>query len=174
MMKIMFGTWSIAGALFAMSLTAAAQNPALSTIYTDEQIEEQIQRYHKANAHEVFPDERLSKQLKKDFPAAHDVEWETADGIYEVEFEINRQDYKVWYDNVGNLLMYAFDVRLSEVPAVIRNAAKTKYPGFKLDRDAKKILRRKSVFYEITVEKGETEMEATFKDDGSFVKERYD
>ncbi|MDR1984932.1 MAG: hypothetical protein LBQ28_08935 [Prevotellaceae bacterium] len=173
-MKIIFKTLSIAGALFVMSLTAAAQNPAVSTKYSDEQIEKQIQSYYTANARDVFPDETLSLQLRKDFPTAYDIEWETAAGIYEAEFEIDRKDYKACYDADGNLLMYVFDIRLSEIPEIIRNTAKAKYPKFKFDRDAKKTIKGKNTFYEVTLEKGETEIEATFRSDGSFVKERYD
>ncbi|MDR1937607.1 MAG: hypothetical protein LBQ73_03790 [Tannerellaceae bacterium] len=173
-MKIIFKTWSITGSLFVMSLAAAAQTPAISTKYSDEQIETQIQRYHAADSRDVFPGEALSQQLKKDFPAAYDIEWEVAAGIYEAEFEIKWKDYKACYDAEGNLLMYTFDVRLSEVPAIVKNAAKAKYPQFKFDRDAQKILKGKNTFYQITMERGETEIETTFKSDGSFVKERYD
>ncbi|GHT41062.1 hypothetical protein AGMMS49965_10280 [Bacteroidia bacterium] len=173
-MKRIFRTLSIAGALFVMSLTASAQTPAVSTKYSDEKIEELIQSYHTANARDVSPDETLSQQLKKDFSAARDIEWETAAGIYEAEFEINRTDYKAFYDADGNLLMYIFDIRLSQVPANIKNAAQTKYPAFKFDRDAKKIIKGKKVLYQVTLEKRETEIEATFNSDGSFVKEHYD
>ncbi|MDR1876098.1 MAG: hypothetical protein LBQ84_00585 [Flavobacteriaceae bacterium] len=165
---------SITGTLFLMSLTVAAQNPAVSTKYSDEQIETQIQSYHAANARDVFPDETLSQQLKKDFPTARDIEWETAAGIYEAEFEIKQKDYKAFYDVGGNLLMYAFEIQPSGVPAIIRNAAKSKYPKFKLDRDAKKIVIGTKVLYRVTMESGETEIEATYNSDGNFVKEHYD
>ncbi|WP_226995287.1 hypothetical protein, partial [Candidatus Symbiothrix dinenymphae] len=59
-------------------------------------------------------------------------------------------------------------------PATIKNAAKTKYPAFRFDRDAKKIIKGKKVLYQVALEKRETEIEATFKSDGSFVKEHYD
>ncbi|GHT58499.1 hypothetical protein AGMMS50239_03180 [Bacteroidia bacterium] len=173
-MKSIFRTLSIAGALFVTSLTATAQTPAVSTKYSDEKIEELIQSYHTANAHDVFPKETLSQQLKKDFPAARDIEWETANEIYEAEFEIKWTDYKAFYDADGNLLMYIVDIRLSEVPAIIKNAAQTKYPGFRFDRDARKIIKGKKVLYQVTLEKRETEIEATFNSDGSFVKEHYD
>jgi hypothetical protein len=173
-MKIIIKTLSITGALLVMSLTSAARNPAVSTKYSDGQIETQIRSYRAANARDVFPNETLSQQLKKDFPTARDIEWETAAGIYEAEFEIKQNDYKAFYDADGNLLMYAFEIRLSEVPAIIRNAAKSKYPKFKLDRDAKKIVMGTKVLYRVTAESGETEIEATFNADGSFAKEQYD
>jgi hypothetical protein len=173
-MKFIFRQLSIVGALFVMNLTVAAQNPTVSTNYSDEQIEKQIQSYYAANARDVFPGEALSQQLKKDFPAAYDIEWETAAGIYEAEFEVNRKDYKACYDADGNLLMYAFDVRLSDIPTTIKNAAKVKYPKFKFDRDAEKIIKGTKVLYKVTMERGETEIEITFDSDGSFVKERYD
>jgi L-2-hydroxyglutarate oxidase LhgO len=168
-MKILFRALGSAGVLCVMSLWAAAQNPSVSTKYSDEQIEELIQRYQQADARDVFPEEALSQQLKKDFPAARDIEWETAAGIYKAEFEIKQKDYDACYDDAGNLLMYAFDVRLSEVPESVKNAAKAKYPKFKLDRDAKKIIRGKTTFYEVTAEKGETEIEALFDNTGRFV-----
>ncbi|MDR1973251.1 MAG: hypothetical protein LBQ31_01095 [Bacteroidales bacterium] len=169
-MKIIF----IAGALLVMNLTATAQNPTVSTKYSDEKIESLIQSYHAADAHDIFPSETLSQKLKKDFPAARDIEWETAAGIYEAEFEIGWKDYKAYCDADGNLLMYTFDVRLSEVPDVIKNAAQTKHPDFRLNRDARKIIKGKKVLYEVTFEKGEVEIEATFNSNGSFVKEHYD
>ena len=173
-MKSILRTSSIAGALLVMSLTATAQTPAVSTKYSDEKIEELIQSYHAANARDVLPAATLSQQLKKDFPAALDIEWETAAGVYEAEFEVNRVDYNGFYDVDGNLLMYIFDVRLSEVPAGVKNAAKTKYPAFRFDRDARKIIKGKKTLWKVTLEKGESEIEATFNSDGSFVKEKYD
>jgi hypothetical protein len=143
--------------------------------YSDEQIETQIRSYRAANARDVlYPVGALSQQLKKDFPLSRDIEWETAAGIYEAEFEIRQRDYKAFYDEGGNLLMYAFEIRLSEVPSKIRDTAKSKYAGFKFDRDAKKTVMGTKVLYRVTVERGETEIEATFDSGGSFVKEQYD
>jgi hypothetical protein len=179
-MKLIFRTSSIAGALLVMSLTATAQNPAISSKYLDsvqypdDKIEALIRDYRAANSRDVLPGEALAQQLKKDFPEARDIEWETAAGIYEAEFEISWRDCKAYYDAEGHLLMYSLDIRLSELPSAIKSAAKAKYQGFRFDRDVEKIIKGRSVLYKVTMEKGDTEIEATFKSDATFVKERFD
>ncbi|MDR0710768.1 MAG: hypothetical protein LBF67_00265 [Prevotellaceae bacterium] len=179
-MKLAIKSSSIAGALFAMSLTVTAQHPAISSKYQDtaqypdEKIEALIRNYHAAHSHDVFPSNALLQQLNKDFPAARDVEWETAAGIYEAEFEISWRDYKAYYDAEGHLLAYSFDIRLSELPPEIKSAAKAKYPNFRFSRDVEKSIKGRNIFYRVELERGETEVKATFTSDGSFVKERFD
>ncbi|MDR2475479.1 MAG: hypothetical protein LBD45_06445, partial [Bacteroidales bacterium] len=73
--------FSIAAALLAMQ-SVVAQNPAISTNYSDSEIAATVERFRAANAHDVFPSDMLWQKFRSDFPRANDVEWEMANDTY--------------------------------------------------------------------------------------------
>ncbi|GHU96117.1 hypothetical protein FACS1894156_6800 [Bacteroidia bacterium] len=85
--------------------TATAQNPAIYSRYSDSAIVQMIEKFRVAHSRDVFPAAHLQQKFQNDFPKARDVEWETANDIYEVEFEVGHRDFKALYDTNGNLLM---------------------------------------------------------------------
>jgi hypothetical protein len=103
------------------------------------------------------------------------VEWETANDVYEVEFEIRSRDVKALYDKDGNLLSLVEEIRESEMPAVVKNAAENKYPKYHFE-DIDRIRRGTETFYKIEMEKSSSdgEVKLIIKSDGTIIEERFD
>ncbi len=156
------------------STTAAAPDLGVrpDTMLSNEQIEQKLADFRAVKAVDVsVPSNVIAAKFKSQFATAYDVEWDMANSVYEVEFEISKVDYKAWYDADGNLLKYKQDISVRQLPEVVKNSVKHKYPKFRMD-DAEKIFKGTDVLYEVSVEKGKQEFKTYFKEDGTFVKER--
>jgi hypothetical protein len=156
------------GLLFVQTVTA--QTPAMSTQYSIEEIAQMITAYHTTHAHDVVPPASLQQKFQADFPKAYDVEWETTHDIYEVEFDMWFRDLKAFYDAQGNLLMVVEEIRRSDLPAVVKNAAESKYPKYHFE-DIDKIQHGTEVFYRIEMERGDMEVKLSVKSDGTVIEE---
>ena len=155
--------------------TAVAQPPVVPTItkaYSNAEIDKMVKEHFRSRSMDVNPPALLKEQLKKDFPNASDIEWEEAANIYEADFEIERMDYKAYYDSKANLLMCVIDIHESEVPAVGKNTAIAKYPDSDIDKDAKKVYKGTNIYYVIELEKDRTERKITLAMDGSIIEEK--
>ena len=170
MLKVLMLTASI----FIVQMLAA-QNPAISTRYSDSEIAQMVEGYRMAHARDIVPPNNLQQKFLTDFPNASDVEWETAGSIYEVDFEIRSRDFKAFYDSESNLLMGVEEIHISALPAVVKNAAEAKYPKFRIE-DIRKIRRGTETVYKVEMEKSFSDMEVTLfvKSDGIVLNERID
>ncbi|MDR1557306.1 MAG: hypothetical protein LBS88_09810 [Tannerellaceae bacterium] len=159
--------------LMAQSITA--QNSAISDNYSDSEIAQMVTLFRAANARDAFPPSKLQQKFQSDFPKAYDVEWETANELYEVEFEVRYRDIKALYDKSGNLLMVVEEIRSSALPAVVRNAAEAKYPKYNFE-DVVKIRRGTEIVYKVEMEKSfsDTEVKLLIKVDGKIIEEQFD
>jgi hypothetical protein len=146
----------------------AQTTPNITGKYSDAEIDRLIYAYATAVSRDVTPPQSLQRAFIKQFPPAFDIEWETAENVYEVEFEIRHNDYKAYYDNDGNLLMYYYEIRESKLPDVVRNAAKGLYPKYRFD-EIKKVHKGSAIFYKIEMERRDAESKMVVKSDGSFV-----
>ena len=169
-MKKIFLTTALLGLLL---FPAAAQHPAISTRYTNEEITQKITTHKASHSQDVVPPANLQQKFRVDFPKASDVEWETAGDIYEVEFDVRFRDCKAYYDSEGNLLMTVEETYRSGLPAVVKNAAETKYPKYHFE-DIDKIRRGTEVFYKVEMELRDTEIELLVQSDGVIRNERID
>lgn len=158
---------------FSCQTVSAQPQPAMTKKYTDKQIVDMIQAIRIAHSHDVTPTAVLQQKLAKDFPKAKDIDWETGANIYEVEFEIGRDDYKAYYDTQGELLMYKVEISEQKLPAIIKNAARSKYPDYHFE-DIDKIVRGSETFYKMELERGNIEVKLTYKKDGTLVTEHFD
>jgi hypothetical protein len=139
------------------SCNSFAQNPAISTKYTNKEIANLVQNYEKSNHRDIWAEGILLQKFQKDFLNAYSVEWETNDEICEVEFEIKDRDFKAYYDKDGNLLMYKQEIREGELPAAVKKSAKTKYPQHRFE-DLEKIVKGTQTFYKVEMEYKEMEI----------------
>jgi hypothetical protein len=161
----------VAGLFFIQ--TGAAQNPAISTRYSNEEIVQKIKTHRVSHSRDVIPPANLQQKFRTDFPTASDVEWETAGDIYEVEFDVRFRDCKAYYDAGGDLLMTVEETFRSGLPAVVKNAAEAKYPKYHIE-DIDKIRRGTEVFYKIEMEFRNMEVELLIQPDGIVLNERMD
>lgn len=158
--------------LISCQTTTAQPTPVMSKKYSNVEIEKMIDSYKAARQKNVYPTANQQQQFAIDFPKARDVQWEVGANIYEVEFEIGRTDYKAYYDESANLIMYITDIREIELSAVVKNAAMSKYPNYKFD-DIEKVVRGSEIFYKVEMEKDTYDVKALFRSDGTFIKEMF-
>lgn len=162
----------ILACLISCQIATAQPIPIMSKKYSDGEIEKMINDYKATRQRDVQPTIDQQQQFSKDFPNARDVEWEVAANVYEVEFEIGRVDYKAYYDESANLIMYTIEIKEVDLPAIVKNAAMSKYPNYKFD-DIKKVVRGSETFYKVEMEKGKSDIKAIFKQEGTFIKQIY-
>jgi hypothetical protein len=158
-------------AAFMQVTTAQSSVPAISDAYSNETIVKMIRKYRTSHSRDVAPPAKLAAKFKADFPKASDVEWETDDSIYEVEFDVKFKDWKAYFDAEGNLLMTVEEIYHSELPAVVKNAAEAKYPKYHFE-DMDKIRRGTEVFYRIEMELRDMEVELLALPDGTITDEK--
>lgn len=144
------------------------QSPAISTKYNNQQIQKMIIDFKTNYSNRVAPPAALEQAFQRDFPGAYDIEWETAANLYEVEFEIRRDDYKAYYDQQANLIMYKRDIFENDLPAAIKNKIQAEYPTFRLS-DIEEIRRGTEVIYKIEIKKGDYEINFTYNIDGTLI-----
>jgi hypothetical protein len=129
----------------------AAQNPTVSTKYSDSEIAALIQDFKRSRTHDVWATGVLAERFRQDFPNAHDVEWESNGEIFEVEFEIGRRDFYAFYDRDGNLLMFRQEIRRSQLPTDVRTAAVSKFPRHRID-NVYRFVKGTRTFYRVEME----------------------
>ena len=164
--------FSLMASLLVMQMLVA-QNPAISTRYSNSEVARMIEQFRLANSHDTFPPSSLQQKFRADFPNARDVEWETGGGIFEVEFKIRSRDFKAFYDRDGNLLMVMEEIRSFGLPAIVRNAAETRHPKFRFD-DVAKIRRGTETIYKVEMKRAGVEVKMLIRSDGTILEERFD
>lgn len=172
MKKIGLGLLTLLAALF-MCQPVSAQSPAISASYTNEQVDRMLQDFKVNYSHDVVPSQALLQKFMRDFPGARDVEWETAANIYEVEFEIRRDDYKAYYDEQGNLIMYIHDAYQSDLPAAVTNKIRAEYPNYRFS-EVERIVKGTETLYKVEVERGDMEVKYVIKSDGTVINKMID
>lgn len=175
-MRILKTTIVICSFLLMTIKVSAEISPTTTTKYSFEQIVEMYKKHKVANSNDVTPPQTLSDNFKRDFAKARDIDWEKSGVLYEVEFEIGwigKNDYKAYYDFEGNLVMYRKEISSDQLPAVVKNAALTKYPNFKFD-DVDKIVIGTEMLYKVSLEKGKTDVKMTLTHQGKIIDEYFD
>lgn len=115
--------------------------------------------------------ENLRTSFVQSYPTAHDVEWEMEGTSYKVEFEIDRQDYEIWYAPDGNTSKMEQEITEADLPQSIKTAIASNYAGYKVDSVEKTTVNGSSV-YEVELEKGwNDEKDVVFNDSGNILSE---
>jgi hypothetical protein len=174
-MKVMKFFIALAACALSVQVATAQRSPApaISDAYSNEAIAAMIRKHRASHSRDVMPSAELATKFKAAFPTASDVEWEVADSIYEVEFDVRFRDWKAYYDAEGNLLMTVEEIYRSELPAVVKNAVEAKYPKYHFE-DMDKIRRGTEVLYRIEMELHDTDVELLVRSNGTIAEEKTD
>ena len=156
---------------FCYTANVQAQTPTTSNKYTVVQVDELFNQYLTERKHDIMPPTVTS--FAKDFPTAKEAEWEESAALYRVEFEINKLDYKAYYDKQGQLVFYKKEIAVQNLPNVVKNAVTAKYADFKID-DIDVYNKANVLTYEVKVEKGDLEYEVMIDDAGTILSEKKD
>lgn len=174
MKKKFFYALLFIGVLVSCQSATAQPKPSISTQYTNDKIKEMITSFKMANSQDILtPPAPIATKFNIDFPQARDIEWEAAVGVYEVECEIGYKDYKCYYAADGDLLMYTFNIKELDIPAVVKNATIAKYPDYDFD-EIKEIHRGTEVLFDIELKHHNIEVEMLIHENGTILNEKFD
>ena len=120
--------------------------------------------------------EAVEKAIKAEYPDAKigEAEEEKEDGkmIYEVEFTVGKKEYEASITPEGKILEIESEIKVTEIPAIVKKAIMAKYEGATLKEAEELIKEKKVASYEVKlVTKEEKTMEVVFDAKGKFVKE---
>lgn len=71
----------------------------------------------------------IVNKLKSSFPSAVNIQWEIKDEFTVVEFSMDGQHLRTFYDNDGNFLGITKKIALAEVPVAYKTTIEQKFPG---------------------------------------------
>ncbi len=104
--------------------------------------------------------------FSKKFPNVKKVKWDKEGNTeWEAEFETGEKDMSANFDLQGNWKETETDLENDEVPAVVLNTIKAKFPGYKVKEAAFTETPSYSA-YEIDIKKGDKKMEVTIDKSG--------
>ena len=109
---------------------------------------------------------QFSDFLNERYPGARIIEVDREANGYEVDIVHDGRGKEVIFDLDGNWVMTSWDIRLVEVPEVVKNAALAQYPDYRLD-DADFVETPSASYYLIELERGEREVKVKVAADGT-------
>ena len=112
----------------------------------------------------------IQSQFKKAYKNATDIEWEKKLDNYQVEFEIDRMDYEVWYAANGKQVKLEKEIKPNELPTAIKSAIKKKYSDYSID-DCELREENGNVIYLLELEKWFDEIEVIYDANAKLLKE---
>ncbi|WP_304136993.1 PepSY-like domain-containing protein [Mesonia mobilis] len=112
----------------------------------------------------------IQSHFKQAYNNATDIEWEKEMDHYQVEFEIDRMDYEVWYTSDGKQVKLEKELHLNELPTAIKSAIKKKYSDYSID-DCELREENGNVIYLLELEKWFDEIEVIYDANAKLLKE---
>ena len=105
--------------------------------------------------------------FQKNFPQAKVEKWEQEGVNFEAEFELNKTEQSVVFDEQGNLLETEIEIELNQLPKGVLEYVNANYKGQNVKESAKITDAIGTVIYEVEI-KG---MDLLFDSNGKFIKE---
>jgi hypothetical protein len=105
--------------------------------------------------------------FQKNFPQAKVEKWEKEGVNFEAEFELNKTEQSVVFDEQGNLLETEIEIELNQLPKGVLEYVIANYKGQNVKEAAKITDAKGNVTYEAEI-KG---MDILFDSNGKFIKE---
>lgn len=125
--------------------------------------------------HNYKPVSEVTQALKAKYPNARRVEWESKAGYEKAEFRNGSYETEAWFDRQGNWMMSETDIPYRALPQAVKTAVESgPYAGWRVD-DVDKIERPDAAtIYIVEVERGDTDVDLYYTEDGILVKESVD
>ena len=112
----------------------------------------------------------IINNFKKEFPKAHDIDWEMQGDLYNVDFEIEWfTDYEAWFNASGKLVKQTQEISKSDLPKAVINSIKTQYKEYRIE-DAKKIIENGVETYKDELEKWDEDFHVIYSKNGNLIK----
>lgn len=117
--------------------------------------------------------EAVKSAFKAKFPTVQKVKWDQeGDNEWEAGFKMNGKEMSANFDGSGAWLETETEIKKSGLPQAVRDAIAAQFAGYKVEEVARVETPEMAEAYEVEVEKGETTIEALFKDDGTLIKQK--
>lgn len=122
-----------------------------------------------------MPENAVITAFNLKYPDAQRTSWESKGGYEKAEFYIGSYETEAWFDRIGNWVMTETDIPYSDLPQAVKTCFEaSQYVNWEVD-DVDKIERfDAATIYIIEVEKGETDIDLYYAEDGTFIKETTD
>lgn len=119
----------------------------------------------------VIPDATIVNAFNSKYPDAKNVEWETKADYKVAEFRNGSYETEAWFDASGKWMMTETDIPYNQLPQAIRmHFESSEYASWKKE-DVDKLERANTAtVYILEVEKGETEIDLYYAEDGALIK----
>jgi hypothetical protein len=150
---------------------ADTETPPVVNGSTDAEADALIAAYYSSYDQDVMPSQVPAPILTAFtglFSNARDIDWDTSNEVYKVDFEIGNVDYDAYYKADGALLAYKFDITRSSLPQAVQAGIQREFNGYTID-DADKVVKANSKGYYVEVERGNMEYTAYYTEDGTYV-----
>ena len=112
--------------------------------------------------------QNLKNQFEKEHPNATEIEWEKEDILFKVEFDIEKKEQEIWFDESGTIIKTERELTREELPKAISSKIKSSYASFKID-DIEMKKENDKVTYEIELKKGWTDKTLIFDESGTIL-----
>lgn len=107
--------------------------------------------------------------IEEHYPGASIIETDLEPNWMEVDIIHDRTAKEVRFTTTGEWISTSWDVRLTDVPQVVKDAAQAAYPGFRMD-DADYVQTPAGDYYLIELEKGGQDVYVKVQADGTVLK----
>ena len=111
---------------------------------------------------------KIGEMVKEMYPGAIILDVEMEKGLYEVEIWHEGTKKEIMFDANFEWMYTKWDVSTRSLPQAVMSYIQNTYPGYKID-DAEMVTTPKTTYYEIELEKGNTEIELRITPDGEII-----
>ncbi len=114
-----------------------------------------------------IPENNYVQAFRQMYPEASRVEWEIKRGYEVAEFRYQNKEMEAWFGSNSEWVCTKWDIRRSDVPAVVMNALNaSEYGSYKLD-DVDMFHNPEGLFYVFEMEKGGRDYHCMFDEAGT-------
>lgn len=112
----------------------------------------------------------VNDAFRNKYPKAKKVEWEQEeDGIFEAEFRLSGKELSAEFKKDGTWLCTESELKRKHLPDAIIDSINEHFKGYKID-EVERIERPEEIIqYELELEKGKSEINAFFAQDGTLI-----
>ncbi|MEO5569405.1 MAG: PepSY-like domain-containing protein [Bacteroidia bacterium] len=112
----------------------------------------------------------VTSAFKAKFPEVKDVDWEMEKANeFEAAFKVSGADQTASFNADGKWMETETEIKVSELPAVVKQSIEKQFPGFKMEEASKVDNAEKGLCYEAEIEKGKETYEVLLNSKGELL-----
>jgi hypothetical protein len=107
----------------------------------------------------------VKEKFASSFTGATHVKWTKEKSDFEASFRNGKKEMSVNFNEKGNIIETEIEIKVADLPAVIKNSVSKDYPGYKIT-EAAKIESKGIVTWEAEVTRGKDKMDVIYDEQG--------